>query len=86
VDKADFRKSVAAKCPQLLELCMFQTRAQLNNDNPCPKREHRAWNWEDAEHKSLSEAIGWLLEIGAAGFIITKDGEEVASNVVTHYS
>jgi len=30
---------------------MFQVRAQLNSGDPCPKREHRAWCWEESEHK-----------------------------------
>ena len=69
---------------------MFRVEAQLNNGNPCPKREHRAWNWEEKHFESLEDAIEFLIEKQAAGFIISECNDDdiglvVASRVTTHY-
>ena len=65
----------------------MKVTAQINNGDPCPKKEHRAWDWVSKEVKTLSEAIKFLLEEEAYGFTITDDnGNLIAESVATHYS
>lgn len=67
---------------------MFRVKAQINSGDPCPKREHRAWNWEETECETLSDAIAWLLDQNASGFEIeevTVQTQTIASHIERHY-
>jgi len=64
---------------------MIQVQAQINSRESCPKREHRAWYWETVKVKTLAEAIDFLLDHCASGFIISEDGVEIASKIAEHY-
>jgi hypothetical protein len=65
----------------------MKVTAQINNGDPCPKRENRAWDWASAEFSTLSECIAFLIDKGACGFQIFNDeGNIIAEDVWTHYS
>lgn len=72
--------------PLSKEKNMLKVAAQINNGDPCPKQEARAWDWINSEQPNLSDAITWLLDVGASGFVIeNEDGKIIAESIVQHY-
>jgi hypothetical protein len=76
----------------------FNVKLQINNGDPCPKHEDRAWDWEEKEFDTLTKCIEWITEQQPAGFSITdtqhygqnvdKDLNEeiIAEKIVSHFS
>lgn len=56
---------------------MFVVQAKINNGDPCPKREYRAWEYEEREFETLEECIMFLIEVEAVEFFMyhKDDGE-----------
>lgn len=60
--------------------------AQVPTSELCPKKESRAWDYEEKQCANLSEAIEFLLEEKAAGFTLYDHKDRViVSKQVTYY-
>ena len=59
--------------------------AQINNGDSCPKREHRAWDFEEAIFDTLEQSILFLLNLGASGFTIWSGDQIIAQHEVCHH-
>lgn len=63
----------------------YSVELQINNYDPCPKRESRAWDWEEKKFNTLTECIEWIVEQQPAGWSITDSNNIIAEKHVSHF-